>query len=129
MGDGSLSEMRIIKLGMYMKQYVKKIIKAALPPILVDAVRSMYPEAFYGLSGSFSSWEEAEHHLQKKSRAGYAEGNILSQVLSAIQEVRAGRAVFERDGVLEGLLDIVLEHGRHVCIDIARRDDIGMYVA
>lgn len=50
MGDGSLSEMRIIKLGMYMKQYVKKIIKAALPPILVDAVRSMYPEAFCGAS-------------------------------------------------------------------------------
>lgn len=79
---------------------VKTVLKKVLPPILVDAFHFMHPGEFYGLSGSFSSWEEAEQHLQKEYGAGYAEGNILQQVLAAVQEVRAGRAVFERDGVL-----------------------------
>ncbi len=79
---------------------VKTVLKKVLPPILVDAVHCMHPGEFYGISGSFSSWEEAEQHLQKNFGAGYAEGNILQQVLAAVQEVRAGRAVFERDGVL-----------------------------
>ncbi|MBE6094904.1 MAG: methyltransferase, TIGR04325 family [Schwartzia succinivorans] len=79
---------------------VKNVLKKVLPPILLDAFHFMHPGEFYGLSGSFSSWEEAEQHLQKEFGAGYAEGNILQQVLAAVQEVRAGRAVFERDGVL-----------------------------
>ncbi len=79
---------------------VKTVLKKVLPPVLLDAFHFMHLGEFYGLSGSFSSWEEAEQHLQKEFGAGYAEGNILQQVLAAVQEVRAGRAVFERDGVL-----------------------------
>ena len=44
-------------------------------------------------------------------------------------DVDGAGGAFERNGVLEGLFDIVLEHGRHVGVDIAWGDDVGVYVA
>lgn len=78
----------------------KKVLKAILPPILVDALRSVCLGKFYGISGCFSSWDEAEQYVQKENGTGYAEESILQQVLAATQKVRTGHAVFERDGVL-----------------------------
>ena len=83
-----------------MKRKLKSVLKAILPPILIDILRSLRKGKFYGLSGDFVSWPEAEEYVAREYGRGYAANNILEQVLAAIQEVRSGRAVFERDGCL-----------------------------
>lgn len=82
------------------KRELNKVLKAILPPILTDILRSLRKGKFYGLSGDFVSWAEAKEYVAREYGSGYAADNILEQVLAAIQEVRLGRAVFERDGCL-----------------------------
>lgn len=77
---------------------LKKIIKALLPPIVLQLRHIGRP--FYGIKGDIASWEEAEGVLQHDGLQDYAADNILQTVWEAVRTVREGKAEFERDGVL-----------------------------
>ena len=77
---------------------LKKIIKALLPPIVLQLRYIGRP--FYGIKGDFVSWEEVEGVLQHEGLQDYAADNILQTVWEAVRTVREGKAEFERDGVL-----------------------------
>ena len=75
----------------------KLFVKSLLPPILVDAVRSVSPghrlESLY-FTGDFRSWEEAE-----QASTGYAAPVILEKTRAALLRVKNGEAAYERDSV------------------------------
>ena len=50
---------------------------------------------FYGWSGNYSNWAEAE-----KESSGYNSKNILETVKQATLKVKNGQAVYERDSVI-----------------------------
>lgn len=77
---------------------IKNAVKLVTPPIAIKLYHQL--KTFYGVAGSYNSWEEAMSAANKYTRGGYSDSKILTQVLNAIQAVREGRAVFERDGVL-----------------------------
>ncbi len=57
---------------------------------------SMMKHGFYGFYGSYASWEEATKQIGK----GYETEEIFEKVKAAIEKVRNGQAVFERDSVV-----------------------------
>lgn len=75
------------------------------PPILWNGIkwakRQLFPTPFYGISGKYDSWNEALNVCKQSNKnSGYDAKHILDKVTWAIQEVRHGRAEFERDSVL-----------------------------
>ncbi|MEO7698643.1 MAG: methyltransferase, TIGR04325 family [Opitutus sp.] len=73
-------------------------IKDVLPPLLYKAAAvAVHRTRGDGLvfSGNYRSWSEVAAKAE-----GYGEQEILDRTLSAMKEVTAGRAVFERDSVL-----------------------------
>jgi putative methyltransferase (TIGR04325 family) len=70
---------------------VKKFLKKILPGFLKRFLTGL----FYGWHGSYSSWDEAKRHCK-----GYDSEIILNKVKSALLQVKAGSAVYERDSVL-----------------------------
>lgn len=84
---------------------IRRIVKKITPPYLIDMVRwfknKLSPSPFYGVSGIFASWQEALEYCKKYNHGkGYEAANIINKVSHAIQEVRNGRAEFERDSYL-----------------------------
>jgi putative methyltransferase (TIGR04325 family) len=67
------------------------MLKELLPPILVKYLSSF----FYGWSGNYNSWEEAQ-----KKCSGYDSEIIFNKVKHALLKVKNGEAVFERDSVI-----------------------------
>jgi putative methyltransferase (TIGR04325 family) len=105
----------------------KLFVKSLLPPILVDAIRSVSPgqrmESLH-FTGDFRSWEEAE-----QASTGYAAPVILEKTRAALLRVKNGEAAYERDSVtfttivysfplLAGLFRATTEHdGRLSVLD------------
>ena len=84
---------------------IRKFVKQVTPPCFIDMARwlknklSLSP--FYGVRGNFASWQEALDYCEKYNHGkAYEATNIIEKVASAIQEVRKGRAEFERDSFL-----------------------------
>ncbi|HRN41263.1 MAG: methyltransferase, TIGR04325 family [Flavobacteriales bacterium] len=67
------------------------MLKELLPPILVKYLSSF----FYGWTGNYKSWEEAQ-----KKCSGYDSEIIFNRVKNALLKVKSGEAVFERDSVI-----------------------------
>jgi putative methyltransferase (TIGR04325 family) len=95
-------------------------VKKLLPPVVVDAVRSMssgsQAESLH-FTGDFRSWEEAE-----RASTGYAAHAILETTRAAMLRVKNGEAAYERDSatfatitysfpLLAGLLRAATENG------------------
>lgn len=76
------------------KDAVKKILRDALPPAALRALRALQHPKQFGFFGNFASWEEA-----KKRSSGYDDTAILSKVKDAALKVKRGEAAFERDSV------------------------------
>ena len=66
-------------------------------PVVPQRLRTALRQAFgwRWFRGEYRTWVEA-----RSAAVGYDDQTIISQVLAATQTVRAGRAAFERDGVL-----------------------------
>lgn len=71
----------------------RSIVSDLLPPVARRVWRRWFRWRWF--RGSYANWAEAQ-----RAAGGYAEQAILDRVLRAACEVRAGRAAFERDGVL-----------------------------
>lgn len=67
------------------------MIKDLLPPIVVSYLSTF----FYGWTGNYNSWAEAQ-----KKCSGYDNEIILEKVKNSLLKVKNGEAVFERDSVL-----------------------------
>lgn len=67
------------------------MLKEFLPPIALKYLSSF----FYGWSGNYSSWQEAENKC-----TGYDNELIFNKVKDALIKVKNGDAVFERDSVI-----------------------------
>ena len=85
---------------MQLKERVKTILTLIAPPVCTNAYRKMRRGKFYGITGDFSCWDQAERYLINHGEGDYSKPEIVDQVFDAIQAVRGGKAVFERDGVL-----------------------------
>jgi putative methyltransferase (TIGR04325 family) len=72
----------------------KMRIKDLVPPIIPKMISSIRPQK-YGWFGEYKSWQEALN-----DSTGYAAEAIASKVKDALLQVRAGKAVYERDSVL-----------------------------
>ena len=72
---------------------------------------------------------ERQAAIDFESLAGDVVGLVRQEEEDGVGDVDGTGGAFQRDGVLESLLDVILEHGRHIGIDIARSDDISVYVA
>ena len=70
-----------------------------IPPIVLE-IRKRIRSNFYGISGDYKTWRDANVQLAKKNSGDYSNPAILTQVLKSVQVVRNGNAIFERDGVL-----------------------------
>src|SRR3990172_4536448 len=70
------------------KRWIRRLVPAAL--------RGWWRRTFgwRGFDGNYETWTAA-----RAVSTGYDADIIVQRVLAAVQEVRAGRAVFERDGV------------------------------
>lgn len=76
-----------------MTSSARRIVRDLLPPALTRALTRPDPGALRFEDG-FASWPDAV-----AAAGGYDESSILDSIGAATQEVVAGRAVFERDGV------------------------------
>ncbi len=72
----------------------KRAVVQVLPPILTDAIR-IWRGGRLRFSGHYSDWKVA-----KAASLGYDDAALFGKVLTGTREVVAGRAIFERDGVL-----------------------------
>jgi putative methyltransferase (TIGR04325 family) len=75
----------------------KALIKDLLPPLLLNALRYLYPASSYNairFTGNYQSWEEAE-----RCSDGYGTHEIVERTRAAALAVRNGVAAFERDAV------------------------------
>lgn len=92
------------------------MVKAVLPPLLIDGVRRLQRNTIR-FDGEYSTWAEASAAAQ-----GYDDAVILSRVREATLQVKRGEACFERDGMvfykpqpafplLTALLDAALANG------------------
>lgn len=69
-------------------------LKDFIPPI-VARMGARLRSSGYGWSGNYASWEEARNLTQ-----GYDNQAILQKVSEAVEQVKSGKAVYERDAVL-----------------------------
>lgn len=67
----------------------------AITQKLVALYRKYGKRSPYGWFGHYDNWQQALH-----DSTGYDAGNILQRVLKATLQVKEGKAVYERDGVL-----------------------------
>jgi putative methyltransferase (TIGR04325 family) len=74
-----------------------RIAESLVPPSLWKLLRSRFGNRF---EGDYATWSEA-----KSACGGYDDTSIVERVTVAAREVAAGRAVFERDGVLLDRVD------------------------
>jgi putative methyltransferase (TIGR04325 family) len=77
---------------------LKKIYRKILPASLRNWIykkRQPAAEQKWGWSGKYSSWTQAQ-----KECSGYDQENIFERVKAATLQVKAGKAVFERDSIL-----------------------------
>lgn len=84
-------------------QVARQLMEVGIPfTSYEEEIKKNYPLAWLHFEGDYVSWQQAEASLAEYAEyaKGYAEANILNQVSTAIQKVRNGEAVFERDGVL-----------------------------
>lgn len=72
----------------------KDMVKAVLPPLLIDSVRRMRRGGIR-FDGEYSTWAEACAAAQ-----GYDDAVILNRVREASLQVKRGEACFERDGMV-----------------------------
>ena len=70
---------------------IKKELKKIIPNFVLRFVTGL----FYGWSGNYSSWSEAD-----KKSSGYDSENILEKVKESCLKVKNGLAVYERDSVI-----------------------------
>ena len=70
-----------------------------IPPVLVELYHRVKCNDRLYYYDSFKKWEDAVAAAAKYG-AAYESNNIFDQVAKATQEVRAGRALYEQDGVL-----------------------------
>ncbi len=68
----------------------KEILKEYIPPFFLRKITGL----FYGWSGNYKSWEEAQQHS-----TGYDSALILNKVKDALLKVKNGEAVSERDSI------------------------------
>ena len=74
----------------------RSLLRELCPPLLLAPLRTLRRRWLPGpLRGPYRSWDLANQHA-----AGYAAADILVRVAAATREVVAGRAAFERDGVV-----------------------------
>ena len=80
---------------------VKDVIKSLIPP-LAWTVLGKLTSGKQGLviKGDFATFGDAHAFLRSHSLGDYSEGCIVESVATAIEAVRSGSAVFERDGFL-----------------------------
>lgn len=69
----------------------KRLIKDIVPPFIIKKLTGL----FYGWSGNYRSWKEAE-----AQSTGYDAPAILETVKEAVLKVKKGEAVAERDSVI-----------------------------
>jgi putative methyltransferase (TIGR04325 family) len=81
-----------------MPRKMKQIIKAVLPPVLVELLRDKNRSNKF--IGVYHDWAEA-----RKKTSGYDNRQILDKVLSAAVKAENGEAVFERDSALLSQLE------------------------
>ena len=107
-----------------LKQHVRSLLRVLVPEPLRARWRRRWGWQWF--RGDYATWAEA-----RAASEGYEADAILGRVLAATQEVRAGRAVFERDGVLfhvpepDGPLLGALEEVRRRCGGTLRVLDFG----
>ncbi|QZZ20246.1 methyltransferase, TIGR04325 family [Leptothermofonsia sichuanensis E412] len=71
---------------------LKPILKDLLPPVVLKAIKSFER---YGYFGDYSSWEDAY-----RESTGYDAETILEKVKNSLLEVKSGKAVYARDGMI-----------------------------
>jgi putative methyltransferase (TIGR04325 family) len=71
---------------------LKQVLRKLVPASLRASIRERYHHIRW--EGDFGSWAEA-----RERSTGYDAPAIVARVAGALQEVKAGRALFERDGV------------------------------
>ncbi|MDD4902103.1 MAG: methyltransferase, TIGR04325 family [Patescibacteria group bacterium] len=76
-----------------MKDKIKQIIKAAMPPALLALVKDQSGKCKY--EGVYHDWVEA-----RKKTSGYDDRRIMEKALAAAMKAENGEAVWERDTVL-----------------------------
>ena len=74
---------------------LKYIIKLATPPVILSLSNRLLSNQHYGLTGDYSSWNEA-----MAASTGYDNKIILEKTKEAILKVKNGEVVYERDSVL-----------------------------
>lgn len=72
---------------------IRSVIAQSLPPRLKQRLRGMFGWRWF--RGDYATWADA-----CGASAGYGDAAIIGRVLDATLEVQAGRAAFERDGVV-----------------------------
>lgn len=72
---------------------LKSFLKDCIPPVLMRPLRKI--NASFTISGSYSSWEEAE-----KNSTGYDCDLVLQKVKRSLLKVKNNEAIAERDSVL-----------------------------
>ena len=76
-----------------MKHFIARMITQLAPPIVLAMYRKFATRRLF--SGTYQSWEAA-----RAASAGYDAKDVLRRVRESAIEVRNGRAIYERDGVL-----------------------------
>ena len=76
-----------------MSSRARRVVRDLTPPVLMRALAARTPGQLRFIDG-FDDWSAAT-----AASTGYSEGSILHRVAAATDEVVAGRAAFERDGV------------------------------
>ena len=76
-----------------MKQKYRQIIKDWLPPIILRKCNNIIGNGIK-FKGTFTSWDDAT-----LKSSGYGSESILEKVKQSALDVKAGRALFERDSV------------------------------
>lgn len=77
---------------------MKEIINQLIPPLIGKIYRQYFiglGKQNYGLSGDYSSWNEAV-----AANTGYDTDLILEKTKAALLKIKNGEAIYERDSVL-----------------------------
>ncbi len=82
-----------------MNDSTKKLIKKFIPPIVLEW-KNGTPQK-YGYFGNFKTWEEVV-----KLTSGYSNNTIIERVKNSALKVKKGEAVYERDSVIFGKIDV-----------------------
>lgn len=101
---------------------IKPILKAFIPPIILNIYKNIRVDNRYGFFGNYSSWEAAQ-----QDSIGYNSDIILDKVRDSLLKVKTGEAIYERDSVLfdkiqysfpvlAGLLRIVSTNGNKLSV-------------